>query len=94
MVQQIVTYQVQEALVQHLDKRFDGDAYIGGVQNPKFVVDFFANDREILSREEVQEFIEGFTATYDDREYDVVIEAVPERNYKYQFILKVESADQ
>lgn len=90
MVREMITYRVQEVLVEQLDKRFDGDAYMGAVQNPQFVVDFFANDREVLTQEEVEEFIDGFTATYDDREYTVTVEVAPERNYKYQFILSLE----
>lgn len=98
MVELTVTHRVQQALVTALEKRFDGDAYIGAVQNPKFIIDFFANDRTVVTSDDIEEFIEDFTATYDGVHssaggdtYSVNIVAVPENNYKYQFVLEVQA---
>lgn len=93
MVEQIVTYQVQEALVSALNKRFDGEAFIGSVQTPKFIVDFFAHDRTVVMSEDLEEFIDGFTATYDGTEYAVTILVIPSTRYKYQYVLEIETVD-
>jgi len=94
MVEQIVTYQIQQALVEALEHRFDGDAYIGAVQTPKFIVDFFANDRDVVEQEDLREYIEEFTATHGDDTYTLTIEVEPETNYKYQLVLQAVKQDE
>lgn len=94
MVELTVTYRVQQALVAALNKRFDGEAFIGSVQNPKFIVDFFAHDRTIVTSEDIEDFINDFTATYEGTEYAVTIGTVPDTRYKYQYVLEIETDEE
>lgn len=93
MVELTVTQKVQEALVAGLNKRFDGEAYIGALYAPKFIIDFYAYDKTVVTSEMLQEYIGDFSATDDNNDYTVEIVTIPDTSYKYQFVIEVEDAD-
>jgi len=90
MVEQNLTQKIQQALVAGLNKRFDGQAYIGSVHHHKFVIDFYAYDKIVVTEEMITDYISDFTATEGDDEYSLSITTIPDTDYKYQYVITIE----
>lgn len=94
MVSEFISQKAQDALVARIEKRFDGTVYHGGFLNPRFAVDFYPNDRDVVTKDDVAEFIEGFTVTYEDDEYVVTIDGSPDTDVKYQYVCPLEQVEE
>jgi len=88
-----VAMRVQEALTQRVEKQFDGDAYFAGVSLNKFAISFFPNDRDIVGRREVRDFLDDFTVKYEGERLRTSVIYEPESNFKYTFVVEVLTED-
>lgn len=93
MVTLELTYRVQEALIAALNKRFDGEAYIGSVHNTKFIIDFYAYDKTIVTDKMIQDYITDFTATDEGDKYSLSIETVTDAKHKYQYVIRINQVE-
>lgn len=88
-----VTMRVQEALTQRVEKQFDGDAYFAGVHLDKCAISFFPNDRDVVGRREVRNFLDDFTVKYEGERLRTSVIHEPESNFKYTFVIEVLTED-
>lgn len=79
----------QATLTNELEKRFDGDVYFGVIENPYFIIDFFARDRGVVTNADVREYLDGVVISVDEESYRVSVSENPEMRYKYTYILTV-----
>lgn len=89
-----VTMRVQEALTQRVEQQFDGDGYFAGVHINKCAISFFANDRDVVTREDVRNFLDDFTIKYEGERLFTRVIHEPESNYKYTFVIEVLTEDE
>lgn len=87
MVTKAVLQQAQATLTDKVNQRFDGAAYYGLIQKPYFIIDFFANDQNVVTEQDIESYLDGVQVTENEVEYVVSVEETPDTGYKYTYLL-------